>query len=283
LFRRGYKKNLKQLYIIEPTFFIKSLFKCFQPFVSSKFWKKLVYIEKLQDIYSHMSPAQFKLPSDVTHSLLPATTTAPEPEVRHPLHLFGTPLDVVMAYPMNYDSEIPVIVSDSLEVIEKQGTDVQGLFRLSGSRGRVLQVIQLYNSGTRVEIYKEDIHDITGVFKQYIRELPDPLFCYHLYQEWLTAYDEDCTPDTVTNLKALLAKLPLINWKILNRLFSLLHTISQKAEETKMNASNLAIVWTPNLLKSPNESLHAALMETPLTNQIVATIIAHYPVMFDSK
>lgn len=64
-----------------------------------------------------------------------------------PTQLFGMPLDVVMKYPMNANLDIPAIVSDSVELILRTGVSVQGVFRLSGSRGRVSQIIQIYNSG----------------------------------------------------------------------------------------------------------------------------------------
>ena len=41
-----YKKNLKALYIINPTFWVKTSSRVyFQPLVNSKFWNKVIYIE----------------------------------------------------------------------------------------------------------------------------------------------------------------------------------------------------------------------------------------------
>lgn len=41
LLDRNYKKNLKQLYIVHPTQFIKIVWKLFQPFISAKFYQKI--------------------------------------------------------------------------------------------------------------------------------------------------------------------------------------------------------------------------------------------------
>lgn len=43
-----YRKNLKNLLIVHPTMWMKMVFWVITPFVSSKFWQKLVYIDKLQ-------------------------------------------------------------------------------------------------------------------------------------------------------------------------------------------------------------------------------------------
>jgi len=61
LFR--YKKNLKQLFIVNPTFWIKTMFGLLRPILSSKFWAKLVYIDSPEKLAKWMDPAQSQLPS----------------------------------------------------------------------------------------------------------------------------------------------------------------------------------------------------------------------------
>jgi hypothetical protein len=57
---------LKQLFIIQPTFFVKTVFGLFRPFISSKFWKKLVYIDDIkQQLSKYMNIQQLMLPDDV--------------------------------------------------------------------------------------------------------------------------------------------------------------------------------------------------------------------------
>jgi hypothetical protein len=60
---RKYKKNLKSLYIIHPTNFIKRLFAFFKPFISGKFWKKLHYIDDLAALSDAFDLADIELPS----------------------------------------------------------------------------------------------------------------------------------------------------------------------------------------------------------------------------
>ena len=49
--QRKYKKNLKAAYIIHASTMVRVTLKLFKPFISNKFWKKLVYIDQVTDIY----------------------------------------------------------------------------------------------------------------------------------------------------------------------------------------------------------------------------------------
>eukprot|EP01126_Amoeba_proteus_P066921 TRINITY_DN9772_c0_g1_i2.p1 TRINITY_DN9772_c0_g1~~TRINITY_DN9772_c0_g1_i2.p1 ORF type:complete len:568 (-),score=123.45 TRINITY_DN9772_c0_g1_i2:74-1555(-) len=282
VFKRGYRKNLKQLFLVEPSFWIKSIIGLFQPFISQKFWKKLVYVEKISHMYKFIGPEQFRLPEDILpHKLFQHVSISNCGRLILENQMFGVALEVVMTYPMNMNLDVPVIFSDAIQCISNHGGQVQGIFRLSGSRMRVNEMIELYNQGQRVDLEKEDLHDVTCILKQYLRELPDPLFTLDLYPKWLLSYDSKDWANTLKRMKSLLETLPSLNYNILNRLFHLLHRISNQAEITKMNSTNLAIVWTPNLLKNPTETLQSAISESTITNQIVSYFISYYHHLFE--
>lgn len=48
---RMYKKNLKKLYIIHSSFLSKTILTVLSPLLSANFWKKVEYVEKLEDIF----------------------------------------------------------------------------------------------------------------------------------------------------------------------------------------------------------------------------------------
>eukprot|EP01136_Pigoraptor_vietnamica_P045115 Opistho-1_new@22691 len=66
VFDRKYKKNLKSLYIVHPTMFIRVLMGMVRPFISSKFSKKLQYIFTLQDLANHIHMDQLEVPDYVS-------------------------------------------------------------------------------------------------------------------------------------------------------------------------------------------------------------------------
>lgn len=49
---RRLRKSLKNVYMVHPTFWLKSLLWMSRPFISSKFWRKLVYVKNLEELYS---------------------------------------------------------------------------------------------------------------------------------------------------------------------------------------------------------------------------------------
>lgn len=56
---------MKALYIVHPTFWIKTTFKFFKPFISSKFWQKLTYVNEINEIYRFISRDSITLPQFV--------------------------------------------------------------------------------------------------------------------------------------------------------------------------------------------------------------------------
>lgn len=52
LLDRRLRKSLKNVYMVHPTFWLKSLVWMSRPFISSKFWRKLVYVKSLEELYS---------------------------------------------------------------------------------------------------------------------------------------------------------------------------------------------------------------------------------------
>ncbi|KAK2830949.1 hypothetical protein Q5P01_018880 [Channa striata] len=54
---RRLRKNLKGFYVVHPTWYIKALITIIKPFISSKFSRKLQFVDSLQDL-SHLIPTE---------------------------------------------------------------------------------------------------------------------------------------------------------------------------------------------------------------------------------
>uniref|UniRef100_A0A6B2LCK7 Rho-GAP domain-containing protein n=1 Tax=Arcella intermedia TaxID=1963864 RepID=A0A6B2LCK7_9EUKA len=246
----------------------------FKPFISSKFWKKLHYVNEMKELYSFMDPQQIQL----SINLLPGEMIASRPEI------FGVGLSEVMEHPMNRDSPCPLIVLNCLRYLKKNGTETEGIFRLSGRAQRIEELKQAYNRGEVTDLSNEaDVHVIAGLLKSYFRELPDPLCCHHLYPEWIAAYDPNDLENTKRNIAKILKKLPQTNLLTLSLLMGLLAEILVNSAITKMTASNLAICWAPNIIKPLQDSLTSALNDTNYITSIVSLFILHYEEFFPSR
>ncbi|XP_055385260.1 putative uncharacterized protein DDB_G0282133 [Condylostylus longicornis] len=65
LLDRRLRKSLKNLYLVHPTFWLKSVVWMTRPFVSSKFWRKLIYVRTLEELYSMVSVEKTAIPDKV--------------------------------------------------------------------------------------------------------------------------------------------------------------------------------------------------------------------------
>lgn len=62
---RNFRKNLKKLYVVHPTLFIRLIWNFFRPFISEKFKNKLIYISNLDELRQSLGLNQLKLPENI--------------------------------------------------------------------------------------------------------------------------------------------------------------------------------------------------------------------------
>jgi len=118
----------------------------------------------------------------------------------------------------------------------------------------------------------DDPHVVAGLLKLYLRELPSPLFPFELYDKLVEAHQNK--ENTIPMLQTIFKDdLPPANKATLKKLLELLTFIEKNSEENKMTSSNLSIVFAPNLIRSPKESLQQTVMHAPIINSIMRTII----------
>lgn len=87
----------------------------------------------------------------------------------------------------------------------------------------------------------------------YFRELPNPLCTYQLYDNFVDAIQSRSEGEEVRLqlMKQTVQKLPPPHYRTLKYLSTHLNKISRYSDNTGMTDRNLAIVWAPNLLRSP--------------------------------
>uniref|UniRef100_A0A8C7S1X8 Rho GTPase activating protein 36 n=1 Tax=Oncorhynchus mykiss TaxID=8022 RepID=A0A8C7S1X8_ONCMY len=92
------------------------------------------------------------------------------------------------------------------------------------------------------------VHDVAALLKEFLRDMPDPLLPRELYSAFLHANLLQGT-DQFLYLQLLLYLLPACNCDTLLRLLTLLHTVQSHFLGNKMTATNLAVIFGPNLLQ----------------------------------
>jgi len=190
---------------------------------------------------------------------------------------------------------IPPIFTDSIAFLESNGTNVEGIFRLSASKDEIHRVMKAYD---HKEAFKHlgfldrpvvltkitsDPHVVAGVLKQYLRDLPDSLLTIELYEPFISAIGIADYNIRMECVRRVLVHLPKINHEILSLLLRLLKKIANNSHITKMTTENLAICFAPTLIRSKDESFDTFIKDSERTNKLVSLLISDYEELFEKK
>lgn len=255
-FDRKYKKNIKALYIVHPTLLIKTLLILFKPIISYKFGRKIMYMNYLSELDAHLKCKQLVIPAQVQKydDLLrmsqksPATLQKPAAtESLLPTQQFGVHLSILRQ--KNPDSGlIPRVVLETVTFLKDHAVSTEGIFRRSANIQLVKEIKEKYNMGNTVDFRKyEDVHLAAVILKMFLRELPEPLLTFALYDDIVKFNSTDET-NVVAALQKMMQTLPEENYAVLQYLTQFLVQISSNSEKNKMTNANLAVVFGPNLL-----------------------------------
>lgn len=124
----------------------------------------------------------------------------------------------------------------------------EGLFRKSGS---VIRLKALKNKLDNGEggLSSALPCDIAGLLKQFFRELPEPIFPADLHEALFKAQQLGSEEkNTATLLLSCLIADHTVN--ILRYFFNFLRNVSLRSSKNKMDSSNLAVIFAPNLLQT---------------------------------
>ncbi|RXM37029.1 Rho GTPase-activating protein 8, partial [Acipenser ruthenus] len=202
-FDRKYKKNLKALYVVHPTSFIKILWNIFRPLISHKFGKKVTYVNYLSELRDHLNYDQLVIPPEV-----------------------------ISIKDKNQGAVIPPVVKYTVSYLKRKGLRTEGLFRRSATVQAIKEIQKLYNLGKPVNYDDyDDIHVPAVILKTFLRELPEPLLTYDLYEQVhsITSVESSLR---VSQCKETVESLPEHNYVLLKYLTCFLHMVSYSIEET---------------------------------------------------
>ncbi|NXT83418.1 SYDE2 protein, partial [Zapornia atra] len=163
---------------------------------------------------------------------------------------------------------VPLLMQKCILEIEKRGCQVVGLYRLCGSAAVKKELREAFERDSKAVTLCEsrypDINVITGVLKDYLRELPSPLITKQLYEAVLdamvknplkmTAGGCENDPGDSEHTAALLDCLPDVEKATLKMLLDHLKLVASYHEVNKMTCQNLAVCFGPVLLSQRQET-----------------------------
>ncbi|XP_027542705.1 rho GTPase-activating protein 12 isoform X9 [Neopelma chrysocephalum] len=169
---------------------------------------------------------------------------------------------------------VPKFVKLCIEHVEEHGLDIDGLYRISGNLAVIQKLRFAVNHDEKLDLNDskwEDIHVITGALKMFFRELPEPLFTYNHFNDFVNAIKQE-PRQRVPAVKDLIKQLPKPNQDTMQVLFRHLKRVVENGEKNRMTYQSIAIVFGPTLLKPEKETGNIA-VHTVYQNQIVELIL----------
>jgi hypothetical protein len=200
---------------------------------------------------------------------------------------------------------VPMVVHQCIQAVELYGLNVEGIYRQSGSMAHIQKLKSMFDTDStnpaldfRVpDNFFHDVNSVTGLLKQFFRDLPDPLLTmeHHdsliaaaskWYQWWTREHDQVLTiaperdDDIVRrdSLHAIINSLPDPNYATLRALTLHLYRVMDKAHLNRMNSHNLAVIFGPTLMGSDPST---AITDAGWQIRVIDTILQNTYQIFD--
>ncbi|XP_015498281.1 rho GTPase-activating protein 17 isoform X6 [Parus major] len=168
--------------------------------------------------------------------------------------------------------EIAVPIEACVMMLLETGMREEGLFRIAAGASKLKKLKAALDCSTsQLDEFYSDPHAVAGALKSYLRELPEPLMTYSLYEEWTQAANIQDQDKKLQELWRICNRLPehyRVNFRYL---IKFLAKLAQNSDVNKMTPSNIAIVLGPNLLWAKNEGSLAE-MAAATSVHVVAVI-----------
>ncbi|GAM21471.1 hypothetical protein SAMD00019534_046460 [Acytostelium subglobosum LB1] len=184
--------------------------------------------------------------------------------------IFGADLEELMDQQKadNPQLEVPLILVDFVQTLLKLNAfETENIFRMSPSHAQTLVEKQKLDEGGSLD-HLTDVHMVASLLKQWLKDLPNPLISFGIYDEIIT------TPHNSTSI--IENGIPLLNQRVLKYLIDFLAEFLEPefAESSKMDVQSLAVVLTPTLIRTnidldPQEALENSKKEVVVVKCLI--------------
>ncbi|XP_068196049.1 rho GTPase-activating protein 12-like isoform X2 [Antennarius striatus] len=193
--------------------------------------------------------------------------------------VFGCSLSILC---QRENGSVPSFVTLCIDHVENNGLWVDGLYRVSGNLAVIQKLRFAVDHDEKLDLLDrkwEDIHVTTGALKMFFRELPEPLFTYSRFQDFIRAIKISDYRLRVQAVRDLVQQLPRPNHDTMKVLFRHLRKVIEHGEENRMTTQGVAIVFGPTLLRPETESWNMA-VHMVYQNQIVELVLLEFDSIF---
>ncbi|NXC97403.1 3BP1 protein, partial [Certhia familiaris] len=183
--------------------------------------------------------------------------------------------------------EIALPIEACVMMLLASGMKEEGLFRLAAGASVLRKLKSSLASGSNaLEEFYSDPHAVAGALKSYLRELPQPLMTFELYDEWVKVASLKDIDSRVQSLQDTCSRLPQDSYNNLRYLIKFLAKLAEHQEVNKMTPSNIAIVLGPNLLwsqQSTGDPMQLDLASVSSIQAVVEALIQNVDTLFPGE
>ncbi|KAG5644301.1 hypothetical protein DXG03_008719 [Asterophora parasitica] len=204
---------------------------------------------------------------------------------RDPNAVFGVELEFLLQreagnQPVEFGA-IPFVIEQCLSEVEIRGLTEVGIYRIAGAVSEINALKDAFNRGESPITSTTDIHAVCDLVKSWLRVLPEPVFPSSSYFRIIQAMQMENLDARLANIRSVVQSLPPANLHLLRRVSEHLDRVTDYEEQNHMTAEALAIVFSPNLLRSPQNDFSLILANMAHTHKLVKALITHFHVIFD--
>ncbi|XP_030569519.1 N-chimaerin [Drosophila novamexicana] len=193
--------------------------------------------------------------------------------------VFGTDLTTMVQL---HQCNIPFVVRRCVEEVEARGMLQEGIYRVSGFADEIDALkLALDRDGDKTDMSEAaygNVNVIAGTLKLYLRLLPVPLITFQAYPSFMAAGRNAMPTEQLQLMAEAVRRLPPAHYSCLQYMLEHLKRVASHYAVNKMNEHNLATVFAPTLIATPQHM-------TNLTEEIfmLSSLITHCETIFASS
>lgn len=173
---------------------------------------------------------------------------------------------------------VPHLVEVCTNIVETKGLSVVGIYRIPGNKAAISELSELVNTkdfqfeSCATDVRWEDVNVVSSLLKLFIRSLPDALMPASYYINFIEA-DKKTGLERIVLLKEIVESLPRHPYDTMKHLIRHLCRVSDNCEVNRMEPKNLAIIFGPSIIRTPNDTLETAVKDMKHQCRIVELLV----------
>jgi len=178
---------------------------------------------------------------------------------------------------------VPLVLKRCLAFLDsEERLKEAGIFRLPGNERMVRQLKDEFQRGENPELDDADTYTVGSLMKLYLRNLPTSLIPASLYEDFIAmilTYNWS-EKEGLLETKHLLTKIPRCHHNTLKVLCRFLYKVKSYADSNKMDLQNLAIVFSPTMIRTAGGNINQEMSDMKSMKEIIQILIDNHDTLF---